>query len=240
MIFLYDPYHPVPTAAASSAATPRRCRRAPTISSAVEARHGRSCLVTPPLAQDVEVTGPVTLTLWAATSAADTDFTGKLVDIYPDGYSRNLTDGIIRARYRQGTDEARPITPGEPTEYTIDLWATSNLFKAGHRIGLEVSSSNFPRFDRNLNTGHELGATRRCGRPCRRFSTTRSTRRRWCCRSCRGRRRRAPYARGSNAAVPCTFTRSDRPARRGREAVPVCGVPVSSISSRRVSSSATG
>jgi putative CocE/NonD family hydrolase len=110
------------------------------------------------LEEDVEVTGPVRLHLWASTSASDTDFTAKLVDVFPDGSARNLTDGIIRARYRQGTDKPRPITPNEPLEYEIDLWATSNLFKAGHRIALEVSSSNFPRFDRNLNTGHELGA----------------------------------------------------------------------------------
>jgi putative CocE/NonD family hydrolase len=104
------------------------------------------------------VTGPVTLHLFAATTAADTDFTAKLVDVYPDGYTRNLTDGIIRARFRRGTDTPRPVTPGGVEEYTIDLWATSNLFRRGHRIALEVTSSNFPRFDRNLNTGHELGA----------------------------------------------------------------------------------
>jgi putative CocE/NonD family hydrolase len=157
-IFLYDPYHPVPTAGGQLCCYPYTLPPGAYDQQAVEARTDVLVYVTPPLAQDVEVTGPITLTLWAATSAVDTDFTGKLVDIYPDGYTRNLTDGIIRARYRQGTDEARPITPGEPTEYTIDMWATSNLFKAGHRIGLEVSSSNFPRFDRNLNTGHVLGA----------------------------------------------------------------------------------
>ena len=124
----------------------------------VEARPDVLVYVTPPLEEDTEVTGPVRLHLWAATTAPDTDFTGKLVDIYPDGYARNLTDGIIRARYRLGTDAARPITPGQVYEYEINLWATRNLFRKGHRIGLEVSSSNFPRFDRNLNTGHELGA----------------------------------------------------------------------------------
>ena len=113
--------------------------------------------MTAPLGTDVEVTGPITLKLWAATTAVDTDFTGKLVDIAPDGDARNLTDGIIRARFRHGTDHEDLFTPGEFVEYTIDLWATSNLFKAGHRIGLEVTSSNFPRFDRNLNTGGPLG-----------------------------------------------------------------------------------
>ena len=109
------------------------------------------------------MTGPVRLHLWAATTAVDTDFTAKLVNVYPNGYARNLTDGIIRARYRaREPTRRRRITPGEVYEYTIDLWATSNLFRRGHRIALEVSSSNFPRFDRNLNTGHELGVTRRC------------------------------------------------------------------------------
>ena len=77
------------------------------------------------------------------------------------GFARNLSDGIIRARFRQGTDAPRPITPGEPLEYTIDLWATSNVFKQGHQLRLYVSSSNFPRFNRNPNTGEAmLGASR--------------------------------------------------------------------------------
>ncbi len=156
-IFLYDPNQPVPSMGGQLCCYPSNLPPGAFDQRPVEARSDVLMYVTPPLASDVEVTGPISLTLWAATDAPDTDFTGKLVDIYPDGYSRNLTDGIIRARYKDGTDQARPITPGEPTEYTINLWPTSNLFKAGHRIGLEVSSSNFPRFDRNLNTGHELG-----------------------------------------------------------------------------------
>jgi putative CocE/NonD family hydrolase len=96
--------------------------------------------------------------LWAATSAPDTDFTAKLVDVCPDGCTRNLTDGIIRARSRLGTDQPQLIQPCEIAEYRIDLWSTCYLFRQGHRIRLEVSSSNFPRFDRNPNTGHGLGA----------------------------------------------------------------------------------
>ena len=157
-VYLYDPFHPVPTAGGQLCCHPATFPPGAFDQRGVEARGDVLVYKTPPLEQDTEVTGPVRLRLWAETTAPDTDFTAKLVDIYPDGYTRNLTDGIIRARYRQGTDMARPITPGEPLEYTIDLWATSNLFRAGHRIGLEVSSSNFPRFDRNLNTGHELGA----------------------------------------------------------------------------------
>ena len=156
-VYLYDPFHPVPTIGGQLCCYPSQLPPGAFDQRPVEARPDVLVYKTDPLEQDVEVTGPITLTLWASTSAPDTDFTAKLVDIFPDGYTRNLTDGIIRARFRQGTDKARPITPGEPTEYTIDLWATSNLFRRGHRIALEVSSSNFPRFDRNLNTGHELG-----------------------------------------------------------------------------------
>jgi putative CocE/NonD family hydrolase len=111
---------------------------------------------TPPLECD-EVTGPIEVHLWAATSGPDTDFAAKLVDVGPCGYARNVEDGIIRGRYRQSLDRATPITPGEVYEYIIDLGVTSNVFKAGHRIRVEVSSSNFPRFDRNPNTGQLVG-----------------------------------------------------------------------------------
>ena len=105
----------------------------------------------------MEVTGPISVTLFATSSAVDTDFTAKLVDVEPDGFARNLTDGIIRARYRVARQPAELLTPGQVYEFNIDLWATSNVFKKGHRIRLDVSSSNFPRFDRNLNTGGPIG-----------------------------------------------------------------------------------
>jgi putative CocE/NonD family hydrolase len=157
-IFLYDPFHPVPTAGGQLCCYPATLPPGAFDQQLIEERADVLVYATPPLAQDVEVTGPVRLHFWASTTAPDTDFTAKLVDIYPGGYTRNLTDSIVRARYRQGTGMPRPITPNEPLEYVIDLWATSNLFRQGHRIGLEVSSSNFPRFDRNPNTGHDLGA----------------------------------------------------------------------------------
>ena len=113
---------------------------------------------TQPLSEDLEVTGPIRLTLYASSSAPDTDFTAKLVDVEPGGQARNLTDGIIRARYRESRSQPVLLTPGKVYEYTIDMWSTANVFKAGHRIRLEVSSSNFPRFDRNHNTGHDLFA----------------------------------------------------------------------------------
>ena len=99
----------------------------------------------------------MTVTLYASSSARDTDFTGKLVDVSPDGYARNLTDGIIRARYRNPRTSASLLQPGQVYEFNIDLWATSNLFRKGHQIRVEISSSNFPRFDRNTNTGEPIG-----------------------------------------------------------------------------------
>jgi putative CocE/NonD family hydrolase len=118
---------------------------------------------TPPLDHDVEVTGPIVVKLWVSSTAPDTDFTAMLLDVYPpnedylQGYDMNLADGIQRARYRDGYDQARLMTPGEIYPITIELGPTSNLFKAGHRIRVHVSSSNFPRFDVNPNTGGRLG-----------------------------------------------------------------------------------
>ena len=150
--FVYDPWDPVPTGALGGYS------RLPADQREIEARDDVLVYSTAPLASDLEVTGHVRLVLWASSSARDTDFTAKLVDVHPDGTARALTDGILRARYR--VDKARPqlLVPGEPTEMTIDVGATSNLFKRGHRIRLEVSSSNFPRFDRNPNTGGVFGA----------------------------------------------------------------------------------
>ena len=102
-----------------------------------------------------EVTGPVSLELYASSSAVDTDFTAKLVDVWPNGFAQNLTEGILRGRYRNSQEKPEFMNPGEVYKLTIDLWATSNVFLTGHKLRLEVSSSNFPRFDRNLNTGED-------------------------------------------------------------------------------------
>lgn len=158
--FQYDPASPVPTIGGrlccGDAIPPGPANQRPN-----ESRSDVLVYSTPPLERDVEVTGFVTVELYAATTAADTDFTAMLVDVDPSGYARLLTDGIVRARFRNSTEKADPITPGKVYKYTIDLWATSNVFKAGHRIRLYISSSNFPRFNRNLNTGEPvLGATR--------------------------------------------------------------------------------
>ena len=154
--FLYNPLHPVPTMGGGLCCYPNSLQGGAFDQSMIEHRADVLVYSTPPLADDVEVTGPITLTLYASSSAPDTDFTAKLVDVTECGFARNLSDGIIRARVRESQSEPKLITPGKIYEFNIDMWSTSNLFKAGHQIRLEVSSSNFPRFDRNPNTGHEL------------------------------------------------------------------------------------
>lgn len=124
---------------------------------AVEQREDVLTYTTEPLTQDVEVTGSIIVKLWACSNAPDTDFVARLVDVHPDGFAQNLTDGIIRARYRNG-DVPELLQPDQPYEFTIDLWSTSNLFKAGHCIRLDICSASFPRWDRNPNTGADFGA----------------------------------------------------------------------------------
>ncbi len=155
--FSYDPHDPVPTLGGQLCCYPAQFPPGAFDQRSVERRPDVLVYTSEPLHRDIEVTGFIRANLWAITDAPDTDFTAKLVSVEPDGLAINLTDGIVRARYRQGTDAARPIIQGEPVKYTIDLGATSNLFRAGQRIRLEVASSNFPRFDRNLNTGHPIG-----------------------------------------------------------------------------------
>jgi putative CocE/NonD family hydrolase len=151
--FVYDPVNPVPTVGGPLCCDPMHLAPGSRDQKDVEARPDVLVFSTPPLDSDLEVTGPVTLDLFAKSSAVDTDFTAKLVDVWPNGFAQNLTEGILRASYRESTSEARPIVPGKVYEYKIDLWSTSNVFLKGHQIRMEVSSSNFPRFDRNLNTG---------------------------------------------------------------------------------------
>ena len=109
------------------------------------------------LEEHLEVTGPLTVTLHAASSAQDTDFIVRLCDVYPDGASRILAEGVVRARYRDGYNRPSLIQPGEVYAYEIDLVATSNVFRPGHRIRVDVTSSSFPYLDRNPNTGNPLG-----------------------------------------------------------------------------------
>jgi putative CocE/NonD family hydrolase len=123
---------------------------------AIEGREDVLVYTSRPLERDLEVTGPIEVVLYAASSARDTDFAVKLVDVHPDGYAQNLADGIIRARYRNGYERTELLEPGGVAELRIKLAATSNVFKKGHRIRLDVTSSNFPRFSRNLNTGDDV------------------------------------------------------------------------------------
>lgn len=156
--FIYDPRNPVPTAGGATFlpglfvaanAGPRDQRD-------VESRPDVLCYTSAVLEDNLEVTGPVRLVLYVSSSARDTDFTGKLVDVAPDGRAITLTDGILRCRYRESLERQKLMSPGEVYRIEVDLVATSNVFFAGHRIRLEVSSSNFPRFDRNSNTGGVL------------------------------------------------------------------------------------
>jgi len=122
----------------------------------VENREDVLVYSTGPLPRDLEVTGPVTADLFVKSSAVDTDFTAKLVDVAPDGFAQDLTEGILRMRYRASAEHAALMNPGQVYEISLDLWATSNVFLRGHSLRLEIASSNFPRFDRNLNTGEEI------------------------------------------------------------------------------------
>ena len=175
--FVYDPNDPAPTWGGSyqmlDMAGPRD-------RSEIEERGDVLVYSSGPLEHDLCVIGPVTALLWASSSAPDTDFTATLIDVHPDGKAIILTDGICRARFRAAAEGWRPqdlgegrapydglydpgfkpslLTPGTPYQFKIDMWSTANVFKAGHRIRVEVSSSNFPRYDRNPNTGGEIGA----------------------------------------------------------------------------------
>jgi uncharacterized protein len=149
--FIYDPHDPVPTCGGNTLIIPMGVQD----QRQVETRQDVLVYTSAPLTTPLEVTGPLVVTLFAASSAPDTDFTAKLVDVRPDGYAQNLADGIVRARYRTSRMIPTLLTPGQVHELTIDLWATSHVFLPGHSLRLEIASSNFPRFDRNLNTGED-------------------------------------------------------------------------------------
>ncbi len=155
-IFVYDPRFPAPTTGGrlldAGSLVP-----GPLEQSLVEKRSDVLCYTTPELKEDFEVTGPLKLHLFAATSTRDTDFVVKLVDVYPDGSAYNVAEGWIRARYRKSILQPEMVNPGQVYEYTIDLANTSIVFKRGHRIRIDITSSNFPRIDRNMNTGNPFG-----------------------------------------------------------------------------------
>ena len=155
--YVYDPNDPVPSLGGNNLAIDMVVQD----QRPVEERNDVLVYTSDPLEQPLEITGPVSVLLWASSSAVDTDFTAKLVDVHPNGYAQNLIDGMIRARYRESASTPRLMEPGKPYRFTIDLWATSNVFLPGHRIRLEISSSNFPHFDPNLNTGEPFGEGRK-------------------------------------------------------------------------------
>jgi putative CocE/NonD family hydrolase len=152
--FTYDPNDPVPTTGGNNLIG---ATAGPYDQAKVEEREDVLVYSCAPFDQDTEATGPVKLILWAASSARDTDFTAKLVDVWPEGKAYNLCDGILRARYRHDREKPALLEPGQIERFEIDLWVTSNLFKRGHRLRLQVSSSNFPRFDLNPNSGNPFG-----------------------------------------------------------------------------------
>ena len=177
--YRFDPAHPVPTLGgnlssqgvlASAGATDQRCRAdlwTCTDAAPLSSRHDILVFSTAPLPQDLEVTGPLVVKLWASSDSPDTDFTAKLIDVYPPstdfprGLDLNIGDSIVRARYRNGpVAEAQMLERGKPYEFTIEIYPTSILFRRGHRIRLDISSSNFPRFDVNPNTGEPLNDNR--------------------------------------------------------------------------------
>jgi uncharacterized protein len=151
--FTFDPRNPVPTLGGAVCCDPKIFPWGPIDQRPIEKRKDVLVYSSAPMKQDLEVTGPIRVVLYASTSALDTDFTAKLVDVFPDGEARNLTDGILRVRYRDGLEKSELAEPGKVYPLVIDAGVTSNVFLAGHSIRLEISSSNFPRFDRNPNTG---------------------------------------------------------------------------------------
>ena len=130
--YVYDPANPAPTTGGPLCCDANHQKAGPLDQRPVEAREDVLVYSTPPFSQDTEITGQVALELYAKSSAVDTDFTGKLVDVWPDGFAQNLTEGIIRARYRDSTEKATLLNPGQVYKFNIDLWSTSNVFKKGH------------------------------------------------------------------------------------------------------------
>ena len=159
--YVYDPGNPVPTVGGPLCCDQEHMEPGPRDQRSVENREDVLVYSMGPLAEDVEVTGPVSAILFVKSSSVDTDFTGKLIDVAPDGFAKDVAEGILRMRYRDSEEHASLMNPGQTYQITLDLWATSNAFLRGHTLRLEISSSNFPRFDRNLNTGEDIRSGRR-------------------------------------------------------------------------------
>ena len=157
-IYFYNPLHPVPTTGGNN------CCGAPTLSGPrdqrpVERREDVLVYTSDYLSDTITIAGPVRMKLHASTDGPDTDWMIKLVDVYPDGYAMPVSEGILRARFREGLDKMKLLKPGQTYEYDIELTGTANAFLPGHRIRIDITSSNFPQFDRNPNTGEPLGSS---------------------------------------------------------------------------------
>lgn len=158
-VFIYNPHRPVPTVGGPliGALEGPGVIAGPLEQSSVENRNDVLCYTTTPMEEDIEISGPIQLHLFAATSTRDTDFAAKLVHVLPDGRAYNLAEGILRARGRKFGAQPEFVTPGVVNEYVITLGQTSQLFRKGHCLRIDVTSSNFPQFDRNMNTGNAIG-----------------------------------------------------------------------------------
>jgi len=155
--FVDDPASPVPTVGGPLCCDSAHLAPGAWDQRKVESRPDVLVYTTAAFDRDYDVTGPVRLELYASSAAVDTDFTAKLVDVSPDGFARNLTEGIVRARYRDSQEHPELMQPGTAYRFHIDLWSTSNVFLAGHKLRLEIASSNFPRFDRSPDSAEDAG-----------------------------------------------------------------------------------
>lgn len=156
-LYVYDPHSPVPSIGGHSCCFPDRSPMGPADQTPVEMRNDVLVYTSQPVTEPLVIAGRISATIWASTTAPDTDFTVKLCDVFPDGRSINLTEGIIRGRFHRSLREASLLEPSQVYRFEIDVGVTANVFQPGHRIRLEVSSSNFPAFDRNPNTGGPFG-----------------------------------------------------------------------------------
>jgi hypothetical protein len=157
--FDYSPANPVPSVGGHSCCAWTSGPQGQFDQSAIEQRADILVFSSAPLDQAMETTGPVSVVLYARTTAPDTDFTAKLVDVFPDGTAVNLSNGVQRASFRASLTHPTPVRPGEVYQYKIKVWPTSNLFAKGHRIRLEISSSDYPQFAPNPNTGEPFGVS---------------------------------------------------------------------------------
>ncbi len=159
-VFTLEPDEPVPTTG-GAVLLPGRYTRGPRDQSPVESRDDVLVFTSEPLDADVEVTGRVTARAWIAADTVDTDVVVRVCDVHPDGRSYNVLDGIQRARFRNGLSDPKPLTPGEPTPIDVDLWSTSHVFLAGHRIRVQIAASDFPRYDRCPGSGESSTVAKR-------------------------------------------------------------------------------